>query len=214
MAFLVSRCTVIHNNKAQRACTGTTFPSRSIPDRGKRNEKCSLSRVWRCTLLAALFLFFLLWSADRFFFSLFFLQLRVSFRIKDREVSIFFYRLLTLKRFSYSFSYSSIFLFSENNLREWFPRSKSVEFYMEFYMEWIFNRVWLTTNEKPWNWICGQWGKSGRVPTIIRYGENWERGEGGNDRPFGKLADENESSIGYALHCSWQLVALLARGTN
>lgn len=53
MAFLVSRCTVIHNNKAQRACTGTTFLSRSIPDRGKRNEKCSLSdAVWRCTLLA------------------------------------------------------------------------------------------------------------------------------------------------------------------
>lgn len=113
MAFLVSRCTVIHNNKAQRACTGTTFPSRSIPDRGKRNEKCSLSRVWRCTLLAALFLFFLLWSADRFFFSLFFLQLRVSFRIKGREVSIFFFLSIidvkTIFLFIFLFEYLPVF---------------------------------------------------------------------------------------------------------
>lgn len=42
-----------------------------------------------------------------------------------------------------------------------------------------------------------------------------ERGRGrkeGNDRAFGKLADENESSIGRALHCSWQLVGSSRRG--
>lgn len=39
-------------------------------------------------------------------------------------------------------------------------------------------------------------------------------GRGEKEETIDKLADENESSIGYALHCSWQLVALLARGTN
>lgn len=38
----------------------------------------------------------------------------------------------------------------------------------------------LVTNEKPWNWICGQWGKSGRVPTTIRY--VWKLGRGGEGR--------------------------------
>lgn len=38
----------------------------------------------------------------------------------------------------------------------------------------------LVTNEKPWNWICGQWGKSGRVPTTMRY--VWKLGRGGEGR--------------------------------
>lgn len=69
--------------------------------------------MWRCTLLAALFLFFLLWSADRFFFSLFFLQLRVSFRIKGREVSIFFFLSIidvkTIFLFIFLFEYLPVF---------------------------------------------------------------------------------------------------------
>lgn len=123
MAFLVSRCTVIHNNKAQRACTGTTFLSRSIPDRGKRNEKCSLSdAVWRCTLLAGrCFVSFLSFIGIQQigiqFLSFFFIS--VYFISKF----LFFYRLLVSKRFSYSFSSFEYLPVPENMLRQRFRKA-------------------------------------------------------------------------------------------
>lgn len=209
MAFLVSRCTVIHNNKAQRACTGTTFLSRSIPGRGKRNEKCSLSdAVWRCTLLAGRcfvsFLSFIgIQQVGIQFFSFFF------YSLFHFEVSIFFIDYWYRKDFLIHFLRSSIFPFRRTCCANDFEKRRilyGILYGMDFHPS-------LVTNEKPWNWICGQWGKSGRVPTTMRYVWKLGRGgEGGNDRPFGKLASENESSIGYALHCSWQLVALLAGG--
>lgn len=93
------------------------------------------------------------------------------------------------------------------------------DFRMEFYiMELIFIRVWAT------NWknhgiefTNYNEGNLGKVPTTLCVCEKigGERGRGrkeGNDRAFGKLADENESSIGRALHCSWQLVGSSRRG--
>lgn len=93
------------------------------------------------------------------------------------------------------------------------------DFRMEFYtMELIFIRVWAT------NWknhgiefTNYNEGNLGRVPTTLCVCEKigGEKGRGrkeGNDRAFGKLADENESSIGRALHCSWQLVGSSRRG--
>lgn len=139
MAFLVSRCTVIHNNKAQRACTGTTFLSRSIPGRGKRNEKCSLSdAVWRCTLLAG-----------RCFVS--FLSFIGIQQIGIQFLSFFFYSLFhfEVSIFLSIIGIEKIFLFiffvrvSSRSAEHVAPTiSKSVEFYMEFYMEWISIRVW------------------------------------------------------------------------
>lgn len=176
MAFLVSRCTVIHNNKAQRACTGTTFLSRSIPGRGKRNEKCSLSdAVWRCTLLAGrCFVSFLSFIGIQqigiqflsfFFYSLF-----------HFEVSIFFIDYFYRKDFLIHFLRSSIFPFRRTCCANDFEKRRilyGILYGMDFHPS-------LVTNEKPWNWICGQWGKSGRVPTTMRY--VWKLGRGGEGR--------------------------------
>lgn len=148
MAFLVSRCTVIHNNKAQRACTGTTFLSRSIPGRGKRNEKCSLSdAVWRCTLLAGrcavrFFSFFHRDTANRDTVSFFLFLQFISFRSFYFFID-YWYR----KDFLIHFLRSSIFPFRRTCCANDFEKRRilyGILYGMDFHPS-------LVTNEKPWN---------------------------------------------------------------
>lgn len=154
---------------------------------GGNAMKNAVLAVWRCTLLAGRcflsFLFFLLWPPDRSTVSFF--LLRVSFRNIKRNF-LFYSSIIGIKtNFLIHFLISGYLPVSENTLRE---RSRSVEkrrilhgilYRMDFHPS-------LVTNEKPWNWIYGQWGKSGRVPTTVHaVYENWEERE----KTIGHLAN-------------------------
>lgn len=157
--------------------------------------------------LLSFFLFFLLWPPDRSTVSFF--LLRVSFRNIKRNF-LFYSSIIGIKtNFLIHFLISGYLPVSENTLRE---RSRSVEkrrilhgilYENGFPSESGNKRKTMELNLRPMRKI---WKSSNYCARCVRK----LGGEGENDRPFGKLAGENESSIGYALHCSWQLVALLA----
>lgn len=178
---------------------------------GGNAMKNAVLAVWRCTLLAGRcflsFLFFLLLPPDRGTVSFF--LLRVSFRNIKRNF-LFYSSIIGIKtNFLIHFLISGYLPVSENTLRE---RSRSVEkrrilhgilYENGFPSESGNKRKTMELNLRPMRKI---WKSSNYCARCVRK----LGGEGENDRPFGKLAGENESSIGYALHCSWQLVALLA----
>lgn len=127
-----------------------------------------------------------------------------------------FYRLLVLKkeRNNFLIRENNFGCFRKNMLRGWFRRRSGLE--LEFSCGILhygidFHPSTGQQKKTTGSNLTGQWGKSGRVPTT--YTRKLRRGKKeGNDRAFGKLADENESSIGHALHCSWQLVGSSRRG--
>lgn len=156
---------------------------------GGNAMKNAVLAVWRCTLLAgrcflSFFSFFYGHQIGvQFLFSS--LLLRVSFRNIKRNF-LFYSSIIGIKtNFLIHFLISGYLPVSENTLRE---RSRSVEkrrilhgilYGMDFHPS-------LVTNEKPWNWIYGQWGKSGRVPTTVHaVYENWEEKE----KTIGHLAN-------------------------